>query len=283
MDGLGSSVLFVGDLSDPWVAELAGAIPGERTRLAAIGEELPKAWPELAGRDASLILHRPIPSRRDLERLRRLREGPAGPTLVVLCYGSHARYHQIEPWVPHVEATLPEATAAEVIGCHLDPGWFGRRLAPAEPIPVTVVSQNYELCLSLADISHRSGFPTRFARDWSEVSTGGLAVWDVPILDPTWENQLQEAARNHTVITLIGFADRETVTLARSLGAAACLDLPCGPEELVFALDRLAGRKGLCRSGVFDPPHPFPPAPRARDDPRRQRRMVVRRQGPYNP
>src|SRR5205823_12963765 len=98
---------------------------------------------------------------------------------------------------------------------------------------------NEDLRHVLADTCAEAGYPVAPARDWSEVGQGGLAVWDVPVLEPDWPRLLGREARSRPVVAMLGFADRAMVGLARDRGAAACLDLPCDPADLIFVLDRL--------------------------------------------
>jgi hypothetical protein len=109
----------------------------------------------------------------------------------------------------------------------------------------------------LADVVRRAGYPVETAREWSEVAPGGLVVWDVPMLEPGWQQALGAAARGRSVVTLMGFADRESVDRALRLGAAACLDLPCEAADLAFVLERLTTPAG----SRVDSGHRLPPAP----------------------
>ena len=44
------------------------------------------------------------------------------------------------------------------------------------------------------------------------------------------------------MIALFGFADRETVTLAKAAGPIACLELPYHVDDLIDVIDRAARR-----------------------------------------
>jgi ActR/RegA family two-component response regulator len=61
-----------------------------------------------------------------------------------------------------------------------------------------------------------------------------------------------------SVIALLGFADRGSVTQAREAGAVACLDWPCDVDDLVYVLDRTAASVEATQG---DPAHPVPPSP----------------------
>lgn len=281
MDGRGPSALFVGDLGDPWVAAIASALPRGASRLHCAGD-LPNDWPAHAQDVPAVVLHRPILSPVDLDRLRLLRNRMGGPPRIILCTGPLVRYHQLERWTPHVEAILPEATAAEVVAYHLFPPGMVQRPQPSEPPPVAIVSSNFELRLSLADACRRSGYDPQPVSDWPDAPNTGLAVWDVPILSPAWGKSLARAAPGRSIIALIGFADRAVVTLANDHGASACLDLPCEPGELVFVLDRLCANDARSLPFPFDPPHAIPPAPVGLHR-HAKRRVVGRRGEPYNP
>jgi hypothetical protein len=118
------------------------------------------------------------------------------------------------------------------------------------------VSTNYELRSVLAEACEAAGFAAEPVRDWSEASPRGLALWDVPVLEPGWPDQLARRSRLGPVVALIGFPDRALVTEARAQGASACLELPCGLGDLAGVLDRLVPGRG-------EPPHDVPPPPAA--------------------
>ncbi|HMB08414.1 MAG TPA: hypothetical protein VKP69_32375, partial [Isosphaeraceae bacterium] len=122
---------------------------------------------------------------------------------------------------------------------------------------VSVVCSDHELGQTLADACAALGYAAEPARGWSEAAAGGLAVWDVPMLEPDWPRALARRARAGRVVALLGFADRALVARARAHGAAACLELPCDLADLGFVLDRLA-------TGRAAPPHEVPPPPAAR-------------------
>jgi CheY-like chemotaxis protein len=255
MDDLGESVVFAGDLDDAWVAAIAGALPARTARVHCPGD-LPANWPQGLGLARTLVVHRAILSETDAERLPRQRGRDVEGPRVVLCVGPHARYHQLVRWSPLVDVILPEATAAEVVGRHV----IGApaRVRPAGPRPiVAVVSGLFELRRMLADACREAGYMAAAARAWEDVAAGGVALWDVPVLEPDWAEVLERESQVRRVIALVGFADRETVARARESGAAACLDLPCDVNDLAHVLDRVAAappRKA-------DRPHGVPPAP----------------------
>jgi hypothetical protein len=252
MDRPNPPAVFVGDLDDPWVAAIAAALPGGTIRVACSGS-LPEAWPAGSERAPLLVLHRAFLSGQDADRVARARHGGWTPK-TVLCVGPHARYHQVQRWVSGlVDVVVPEAVAAAVIARHVedDP----RRRPRGGPMPsLAVVSGQYECRAVLTEIGRAASYPTRAFRDWSEVPAGGLAVWDVPILEPTWPDELASQARGRRLVALLGFADRESVSVARRAAAAACLDAACEPADLVFVLDRLATSR-------LEPGHVLPPAP----------------------
>jgi hypothetical protein len=249
---------FAGDLDDPWVAAIAAALSPDTIRIPCPGD-LPESWPK-GGPTTTLVLHRPILSLRDAESLRRLRSREGNAPRIVLCVGPHARYHHLERWSSLVDVVLPEATARETVARHV-----GARPRPSGPRPtVVVVSGLHEIRCTLADACRAAGYRVAPARVWSEATTGSLVVWDVPVLEPGWPRLLESLAAARAVVALLGFADRPTVDLARARGAAACLDLPCHPDDLTFVLDRLAprpARPGARR--LAEPAHVLPPAPTA--------------------
>ena len=65
----------------------------------------------------------------------------------------------------------------------------------------------------------------------------------MPLLEPDWSQRLERRSRaTGPVIALFGFADRETVTLAKACGAIACLELPYDVDDLIDVIDRAAER-----------------------------------------
>jgi hypothetical protein len=122
---------------------------------------------------------------------------------------------------------------------------------------VRIISGNHELSQTLADACGALGYAAESARDWPEASSRGLAVWDVPILEPEWPRMLARRKRSGPVVALLGFADRTLVTMAREHGAAACLELPYDLADLAYVLDRLTTLRA-------QPPHDVPPPPAVR-------------------
>ena len=93
-----------------------------------------------------------------------------------------------------------------------------------------------------------------------------LTIWDVPLLEPDWSQRLERRSRaNGPVIALFGFADRETVTLAKACGAIACLELPYDVDDLIDVIDRAARTLSPERWPIpvrVEQPHRLPPPPR---------------------
>jgi hypothetical protein len=271
MDSRDAAPWFVGDCDDPWVAGIAAALPRGTTRLSCPGA-LPDAWPDKMAAARTLVLHRAHLTNGDAERIRRLRDRQGPPIRVILCVGPNARYRDVERWSVLVDAILPEATAQETVARHLATGEEAER--PEGPRPsVLIVSGQYELRRVLAEACEAAGYPATEESAWPAAEPSGLAVWDVPALDEDWPGVLERQTRGCRVITLIGFADRVSVSLARSLGAAACLDLPCDPADITFLLDRLAlrGTSLAPELALAEPSHIVPPPPRAARRPRRVR------------
>jgi hypothetical protein len=264
-----SPVWFLGNLDDPWVASLADALPAG-SRLFDSAGDVPDDWPEAANAQrpapAAIVLHRANLSPHDAERLARLRfgmnpgraVGSAGAPRVILCFGPHVRHAELERWSAQglVDAIVPEATARDTIGRHLFT--VDRESATATatgPRPaVAVVSANFELRRALADACESLGYPPEPAGDWPEARPSGLAVWDVPVLEPDWTGDLARRAAVGTVVALLGFASRRLVAQARAHGASACLELPVDLLDLGYVLDRVTARQG-------DPGHAVPPPP----------------------
>lgn len=236
-------VLLSGDPSDPWVAAIAAALPADTVRLPAPWG--PGPWPDEAGAAATvLVVHRDTLSDSEAAALDGARREGRFSRLI-LCVGPLARYHQVQRWAATglADVVLPEAIAAEVVGRYLDAQPAERPPAPRRGRPqLALVSGQFELSAALAAACADAGYPTIPARDWRDAPRTPLAVWDVPVLEPGWAEELASAARHRrSIVALVPFADRGLVSQARACGAAACLDLPCDPADLVFVLDRLAG------------------------------------------
>jgi hypothetical protein len=256
---------FVGDLTDPWIAAIADALPESVIRHGVAGD-LPEELLPIPGSSVpgTLVLHRTVLTARDAAWLARLRNDRAAPTRVILCVGPHVRYADLERWSPLVEVVLPEATARDTVARHLHKP-DDDRPRPVGPRPgVAIVSTNFELRSTLADACEQAGYPATAAFAWAEASPGGLAVWDVPVLESGWPEALARRARLGPVIALLGFADRGLVTAARVHGASACLELPCDLADLIGVLDRLSSTvRSEAAHDVPPPPVTLRRSPRA--------------------
>jgi len=264
-------VWFVGDLDDPWVASLADALPAG-SRLFHFGGDLPEDWPEIAlekgAPPRAVVLRRTSVSRRDAERLARLRTNASSASVpgprVILCVGPHVRHAELEEWSARglVDAIVPEATARDTLGRHL--ATAEGDLAPCRlpgPRPtVSVVSAGFELRHTLADACSALGYPPEPACDCSETKSFGPAVWDVPVLDPDWPRALARRAYRGAVVVVLGFATRGLVRQARAHGASACLELPFDLLDLGHVLDRITAQRSHLGHAV--PPSPASSHPR---------------------
>jgi hypothetical protein len=247
-------VWFVGDLDDPWVAEIAGATPCVVARVDATGDWL-AALPEDLRSPATLVLHRTILNADDVARLARLRADREPAPRVVLCVGPHARHADLERCAALADAIIPEATARDTIARHV------AAIAPTRgpgPRPrVAVVAADFALRQAMADACEAIGFPVATAAGWSDAPPSGPAVWDVPVLEPDWLRALARRSRTGPVVALLGFADRASVAEARAHGASACLESPCDLADLAVVLDRLAVATVRAEAA-----HDVPPGPR---------------------
>ena len=106
-------LVFAGDLDDPWVRAIADGLPRGTPRLDLPGD-LPDDWPALVLNASVFIVHRDGLGDGDLRRLAALRARPGGPPQVLLCAGSHSRYHQINEWSGVADLVIDEATAPAV-------------------------------------------------------------------------------------------------------------------------------------------------------------------------
>jgi hypothetical protein len=236
-------VILLAEQDDPWVKALAGLLPDATIRIDCAGE-LPETWPNVGRGPSVLVLHRRHLRDADADRLRRARR-TIPLVRVVLIVGPHVRYDQLQRWSLLVDGVVPEVVAREVLPSHID-----RLRSPGYPVrkgPVCVVSSDFELRSMLVEVCRRAGFEAVGVRDWSQAPVGVPALWDVPVLEPGWPRRLAVEAASRRVVALIGFADQPLADQAREHGAAACLDLPCDPADLLAVLERVAGVQELVR------------------------------------
>ena len=245
MEGPDRATWFAGDLDDPWVVAIAEALPRDALRLDCPGD-LPEAWPIDRPTPFALVVHRSNLTPTDAQRVARLKARADRTPRVVLCVGPHARYAEVERWSRLVDAVIPEAIARETVARHALA--IERKPRPSGgPRPkVAVVSTNYELRTILAEAARAGGFASEAISEPDDAPSGVAAVWDVPILEPDWPARLAALARSGPVVALLGFADRQAVTLARQHGA---LGLP-GPA---LRGGGFAGRPGPNRDGPARP------------------------------
>ena len=247
MPGADRPIWFAGDLDDPWVVAIAGALPRPSVRLHC-PTDLPDDWPIDLPAPGVVVLHRPTLGATDAHRLTRLIAQFNPAPRVLLCVGPHARHVDVERWARLVDAVLPDATASQTIARHV----LGMTERPPGHRPkVAVVSTSFELRSMLLDACRAGGFEAESAVE----GAGFATVWDVPVLEPGWPETMARWSASSKVVAMLGFPDRETVSTARDHGASACLELPCEVADLFDALDRLATPRPM------DLAHPFPPAP----------------------
>lgn len=273
MDSKVPTVYFSGDLSDPWVADIAGAIADFQViQCEGEGSGIPSRPFEASDPAKVLILHRSRLSTVDVERLAELHRalGAENWPRIALCLGPYARYAEIERVAGLVEFILPEATASEtlprrlalMLGAPVD-----RPPRPEAESPIVeVVSSDFDLRRVLADACHRAGYRAVESSSLSDshhraADSPALTVWDVPVLEPRWAEHLERRSRSGPVVALLGFADRGLVALARKSGASACLDLPCEMDDLIHVLDQLASSASASSPIRFQTPHATPPPP----------------------
>jgi hypothetical protein len=235
---------FVGDLDDPWVAEMAAALPPEVGRLHVAGG-LPRPWPEAIVHASAVIVHRSWLTNSDAERVLALRSRSPRPPRVLLMTGLMPRYHQMERWVPLVDRLVPETLPPELLVRWLCPGRpaWSVETAPRGPRPtLAVVSRIHELRQVLCEILRRGGFSVVTGREWVDVPAGLTALWDVPLLDDDWQDELAREAETRRVLVLAPFLDRALVARLTQAGAQAWLDLPCDLDDLFWLIERVTAR-----------------------------------------
>jgi hypothetical protein len=241
---------FVGDLGDSWVVAIADRLAASFHRRGCAGE-LPEAWISEEPPPSLVVIHRPILTALDAQRIGRLRARGESACRVILCVGPHVRHDDLARWARLFDAVLPEATATDTIRRHVEPD----RPRPAGRATVQVVSGLHDVRGVLVDACRALGYRAEDVDDREETSPRGVVVWDVPMLDPRWPERMARQSRSANVVALLGFADRETVKTAREAGALACLDWPCDLDDLAFVLDRIAAGPRV------EGGHVLPPAP----------------------
>ncbi len=256
MNGHDRATWFAGDLDDPWVVEIADALPRDTLRFDCPAD-LPETWPTDRAPPMALVLHRSTLSVTDAQRVARLRSRAERMPRVVLCVGPHARYVDVECWSRLVDAVIPEATASEII--RRQALLVERRPRPTTgPRPkVTIASSNFETRATWVEVARSGGYAVEPVADPFDSASALPIAWDVPVLEPDWPTRLANLARTRPVLALLGFADRQTVIRARQAGASACLDLPCEISDFLAVIDRLASIR-------HDPAHELPPSPTAK-------------------
>jgi CheY-like chemotaxis protein len=286
-DSSGDAIWFMGDLSDPWVVSIAGALApcADIVQLHCPGD-LPESPFPSNQPPRMTVVHRHRFTAVDAQRLKEYREAKsAGDSrAIVLCISPYVRYEELERWSSLADLIISEATAADILPRHVSrfvrgPAERSDR-APAAGFRIEVAGSNHDLCLALVEACTTAGYRAvkvpdleiagaqgaRTAR--SRVLEPTLTVWDVPVLEPDWSQRLERRARaTGPVIALLGFADRESVTLAKASGAVACLELPFNVDDLIDVIDRAAPALSLERVPAparVEQPHRLPPPPRGR-------------------
>lgn len=248
MDDSKASVWFFGDLGDPFVTLIADSTPEEvEVALFDTAGLLPGLSLEANEPPQAVVVHRHSLATADLKTLEQWREilGPRTP--IVVCVSPFTRYAEIARANRAVDAVVPEATAIDSM-----PHRLARLLdiddqddQPTPPFRIEVSSGLYELGRVIVETCQRADFKAELVDDLIEIgqargkrgrhrgSERVLTIWDVPLLEPTWQGALEARVRaTGPVITVFAFADREAVTTAWDAGAAACLDAP-GDFELL--------------------------------------------------
>ena len=299
IDSTDDALWFMGDLSDSWVVSIAGAL-SHCTGIVQVHS--PGDLPERPfDRDQSprlIIIHRHRFTAVDAQRLKEYRVSAvsAPAPAILLCVSPYVRYEELERWSVLADLVISEATAADVLPRHVA-RLVQRRDGPTSRAEtagfrIELAGHNHDLCRALLDACEGAGYRalpvgalqtgavTNPAASPSSPDERVLTVWDVPILEPDWSQRLEQRSRsNGPVIALVGFADRETVTLAKTNGAIACLELPYNVEDLIDVIDRAARSLSIERWPIpvrVEQPHQLPPPPR------RRKGQAERRRRPYH-
>ncbi len=289
MDTTEDALWFMGDLSDSWVVSIAEQL----ARCSGIVQvhcpsDLP-VRPFDADRPPRLVvIHRHRFTTVDAQRLKEYRVCPvaADPSAILLCVSPYVRYEELERWSGLADLVVAEATAADILPRHvarLVERREGRSMrAETAGFRIEVAGGNHDLCQALVEACQGAGYRTLQVDDLEIAAAAGpkrspktvaertLTIWDVPLLEPDWSQRLERRSRTHgPVIALFGFADRETVTLAKASGAIACMELPYNVDDLIDIIDRAARTLYPERWPIpvrAEQPHRLPPPPRRRKD-----------------
>jgi hypothetical protein len=297
MDSTEDALWYMGDLSDPWVVSIAEAL----ARCAGIVQvhcpgDLPDRPFDGGCPPRLIVIHRHRVTAADAQRLKEYRAYPVtvvAPT-ILLCVSPYVRYEVLEHWSALADLVISEATAADILPRHVN-RLVERQIGRSTRVEtagfrIEVAGGNHDLCQALVEACAIAGYPAiqvpdlaapAVSRTPARARSGvdrALTIWDVPALEPNWSERLQRRSiSSGPVIALFGFADRETVMLAKTSGAIACLDLPYEVDDLIDVIDRAARTLSPERwkSPVrVEQPHRLPPAPRRRKEPQ-QRRVVA--------
>ena len=214
---------------------------------------------------------------------------------LILCVGPYVRYEELERYSGLVDLVLSEATAADVLPRHV------ARLLDGRPSRMPRAGTRSRCSSARGQLERRivltpsprrvprpgiaSNRPTTRGRRpppaTRRASRSGetlLTVWDVPVLEE-WTERLEAACATARARSsrLMGFPDRNTVALAKSKGAIACLELPLNLDDLVDVIDRFAHSPR--------PRHPRPRRPGRTPPllPPRPRRRLADAGSPTNP
>jgi hypothetical protein len=287
MDSSDDALWFMGDLSDPWVVSIAGEL-ARCTRIVQVHSpgDLPERPFDRDQPPRMMVIHRHRFTAVDAQRLKAYRDLSRAGTCpaIFLCVSPFVRYEELERWSGLADLVFSEATAVEVLPrhvVHLVEGRSGRTIrAEKAGFRIDVIGSNHDLLQALVEACQAAGYR---AIGSGESPTGDppgspagppqpaepvLTVMDVPVLEPDWPERLERvASKNGPVIALMGFASRETVTLAKARGAIACLELPCNVDDLIDLIDRVPRVLTPERWPVpvrAEAPHRLPPPPRRR-------------------
>jgi hypothetical protein len=233
-----------------------------------------------------IVVHRHRFTAVDAQRLTDYRTGPAAGErpAVLLCISPYVRYEELERWSLLADLVISEATAADVLPRHVArlagvPGESAARIE-APRFRIEVAGGNHDLCQAVVDACAGAGYRTQRVADLEVAGATGaqssplrtdehaLTIWDVPLLEPDWAQRLERrAGTTGPVIALVGFPDREIVTVAKRSGAIACLELPYNVDDLIDIIERTSRTLSSERWPIparVEQPHQLPPPPRGR-------------------
>ena len=175
---------------------------------------------------ALVVIHRQRLTATDAQRLKEYRVSSAagGPPAIVLCISPYVRYAELERWSSLADLVISEATAPDILPCHVTRRFGDRKGGGDRPtqsgLCIEVAGGNHDLCQAVVDACSAAGYRAHAVPDleraggpaWARAASRTveperkLTIWDVPVLEPDWSQRLERRTRSTgPVIRALGF------------------------------------------------------------------------------